>query len=140
MKYPVLLLLSVLFLHLPAQNPFGEKKLPVTTIAPPEEIHNDLDEMPQFPGGPEAMQKYIEDHISHPAAMRGACTGHKLIAGFVVEKDGSLSRIDIIKSINGCPDFDFDVMRVIKTMPKWIPGKLKGQNVRCFYKMPVYIG
>lgn len=95
--------------------------------------------MPYFPGGPEAMQKYLEEHIVHPAVMRGVCSGRRLIVGFVVEKDGSLSQIDIVKSINGCPDFDFDVIRVVKNMPRWIPGKLEGHYVRCFYKMPVYI-
>ncbi len=95
--------------------------------------------MPQFPGGPEAMQKYLDEHMSHPKMMRGVCSARKLVVGFVVEKDGSLTQVDIIKSINGCPDFDYDVLRVVKNMPKWFPGRLKGHYVRCYYKMPVYI-
>jgi protein TonB len=137
MKHLVFLFLFALSMSLAAQNPFPVKPKPAP--APPEEIHTQLEDMPQFPGGPEAMQKYLEDHISHPAIMRGVCSGRRLIVGFVVEKDGSLSQVDIIKSINGCPDFDFDVLKIVKAMPRWIPGKLEGHYVRCFYKMPVYI-
>lgn len=138
MKCFALVVLFILSMPLAAQNPFGVKPQPAPP--PPEEIYDKVDEMPQFQGGPEAMQKYLEDHIVHPAVMREVCSARRLVAGFVVEKDGSLSQVDIIKSISGCPDFDFDVMRVIKTMPKWIPGRLKGRRVRCFYKIPVYIG
>lgn len=137
MKNYVLVPLLVSSLSLAAQNPFGPMPTPAPT--PPEEIHKQLDDMPMFPGGPEAMQKYLEDHISRPVVMRGICSSRRLIAGFVVEKDGSLSHVDIIKSIEGCPDFDYDVIRVIKGMPKWIPGKQEGRYVRCYYKMPVYI-
>ena len=137
MKHFVLLLLFILSLPLAAQPPFAAKPKPAP--APPEEIHTKFDEMPEFPGGVDAMQKYLEDHISRPAVMRGVCSSRKLVAGFVVEKDGSLSQIDIIKSIDGCPDFDFDVLRVIKNMPKWNPGKINGRWVRCYYKMPVYL-
>jgi len=137
MKRFILLLLSVLALSLDAQNPFGPKPEPVRL--PPEEIHDKFDERPEFPGGPEAMQKYLEDKISQPAVMRGICSGRKLVVGFVVEKDGSLSQIDIVKSIEGCPDFDFEVLKTVKNMPKWNPGKINGRWVRCYYKMPVYI-
>jgi protein TonB len=138
MKTFVLLsLLVVLSFPLAAQNPFGPKPEPVRAI--PEEIHEELEEMPVFPGGPSAMQKYLEEHIVRPDQMREICSGTRLIAGFVVEKDGSLSQISIIKSINGCPDFDFEVLRVIKNMPKWEPGKFNGRWARCYYKMPVYI-
>lgn len=137
MKRCVLLLSLFFSLSVAAQNPFGERPKPVAVKA--EEIHDKLEIMPQFPGGPESMQKYLEEHVSHPTVMRGVCSGRKLIAGFVVEKDGSLSQVDIIKSINGCPDFDYEVLRVIKNMPKWTPGRLNGYNVRCYYKMPVYI-
>lgn len=131
-------LLFICSVSLSGQNPFAPKPKPAPP--PPEEIHTRFDEMPQFPGGPEAMQQYLEEHISHPSVMRGVCSSRKLVAGFVVEKDGSLSQIEIIKSINGCPDFDFEVLRIIKNMPKWAPGKINGRWVRCYYKMPVYIG
>lgn len=135
-----LLFLALLCISLPlaAQYPFSPKPQPPP--APPEEIFEKLDEMPEFPGGPEAMQQYLEEHISRPAVMRGVCSARRLIAGFVVEKDGSITQIDIVKSINGCPDFDYDVIKAIKNMPKWRPGKLNGKRVRAFYKIPVYIG
>jgi len=137
MKSFALLVLLAVSTPLVAQNPFGPKPKPVRVI--PDEIHTQFDEMPEFPGGSEVMQKYLEEHITRPTVMRGICSSRKLIAGFVVEKDGSLSQIDIIRTINGCPDFDFEVMRVIKNMPKWSPGKINGRWVRCYYKMPVYI-
>lgn len=137
MKCFALSALLLLSMPLAAQNPFGPKPAPVRVV--PEMIHDDLEEMPLFPGGPQVMQKYLEEHIVRPSVMREICSARRLIAGFVVEKDGSLSQITIVKSINGCPDFDFEVLRVIKNMPKWNPGKLNGRWVRCYYKMPVYI-
>ncbi|MBL7933441.1 MAG: energy transducer TonB [Bacteroidia bacterium] len=138
MKQRVLYLLLVASLPLAAQYPFSAK--PAPPPPPPEQIYDNLEEMPEFPGGPEAMQQYLDEHISRPAVMRGICSSSRLIAGFVVEKDGSISQIDIVKSINGCPDFDYDVIKAIRNMPKWKPGKLNGKKVRAFYKMPVYIG
>ncbi len=137
MNYFALILVLFLSITASAQSPFTVKPKPAA--APPEEIHDKVDEPPQFPGGPEAMQKYLEEHMARPAEVRGVCNGRKLVAGFVVEKDGSLSRIDIVKSIEGCPDFEFDVLRIIKSMPKWAPAKINGRWVRCYYKMPVYI-
>lgn len=137
MKHFTLLVLWSLTFSMAAQSPFGPKPEPVRIA--PEIIHDDLEEMPLFPGGTSAMQKYLEEHIVRPPQMREICSGTRLTAGFVVEKDGSLSQISIVKSVNGCPDFDFEVLRVIKNMPKWEPGKLNGRWVRCYYKMPVYI-
>ena len=136
MKYLVLVLLFTLSMPLASQT-LSVKPQPAPVR---EEIYNDLEEMPVFPGGPQAMQEYIDEHLAKPSKLRGVCRSRRLIAGFVVEKDGSLSKVDIIKSIDGCPDFDFDVIRVIRSMPRWIPGKIKGRNVRCYYKMPVYVG
>jgi periplasmic protein TonB len=136
MKRMALLLMLVFSMPLAAQYPFEKPK---PKPVPQEEIHEKVDEVAQFPGGPEAMQQYLQQHISHPAVMRGICSSRKLLAGFVVEKDGSISQVDIVKSIEGCPDFDYEVIRIVKTMPKWIPGKINGRYVRSFYKMPVYI-
>jgi len=137
MKRITLVLAVWLTAPLCAQNPFevAPKPKPV-----PEEIHHTFDELPEFPGGPEAMQRYLEERLAMPSVMRGVCASRKLVVGFVVEKDGSLSHIEIFKSINGCPDFDYDVLRAIKAMPKWLPGKIKRRYVRCYYKLPVYIG
>ena len=137
MKVFTLFLFYLLTVSVSAQNPFEIKPKPVL---PPEEIHSEFDELPEFPGGPEAMQLYLEEHLPMPAVMRGVCSSRKLIVGFVVEKNGTLSQISIVKSINGCPDFDYDVLRAIKNMPKWTPGKIKRKYVRCYYKLPVYIG
>ncbi|WP_317896885.1 energy transducer TonB [Aurantibacillus circumpalustris] len=138
MKHVAIFIFLSFSLLTAAQNPFGEKPKPKP--AQQEEIHSDIEKMPQFPGGPEAMQKYLEDNLAQPAVIRGICSSRKLIIAFVVEKDGSLSQVDIVKSIEGCPDFDFDVLRVVKNMPKWDPGFLNGYQVRCYYKMPIYIG
>jgi periplasmic protein TonB len=138
MKRIAFILLLAFSSPLMAQSPFGPKPKPATII--PEEIHEKVEDMPHFMGGPEAMQKYLEENLTSPSVMRGVCSARRLIVGFVVEKDGSLSKIDILKSIEGCPDFDYDVLRVVKNMPKWVPGKLNGRYVRCFYKMPVYVG
>lgn len=137
MKGLILGLLIVISFGLSSQNPFEVLPKPKPV---PEEIHYTFDETPLFPEGPEAMQKYLQERLSNPSVMRGVCSSRKLVVGFVVEKDGSLSHVEIIKGINGCPDFDYDVIRAVKSMPKWRPGLIKRHYVRCYYKMPVYVG
>jgi protein TonB len=100
-----------------------------------EEIFTAVEQNPEFPGGTSAMYKYLGDNIKYPAAAQRANVSGRVFVKFVVEKDGSIGNVEVMKGIGfGC---DEEAIRVIKSMPKWNPGRQNGKNVRVFYNMPV---
>lgn len=98
-------------------------------------VYDAVDEMPQFPGGPSAFFDYLSKAIRYPAAAEENGIQGRVMCSFVVEQDGSISNVKVIKSID--PSLDKEAKRVISSMPKWIPGKMNGTPVRVNYSAPV---
>lgn len=98
-------------------------------------IHAVAQQMPEFPGGPQAKLKFLTTHLRYPVeAVQHEVSG-KVYVGFVVEPDGSISHIKVLKGIGyGC---DKEAMQVVAQMPKWIPGKNNGKPVRVRYTLLV---
>ncbi len=94
-----------------------------------------VEENPSFPGGEEALQEYVKKNLRIPElAMQNDIKG-TVVIGFTVEKDGSISRARILREIGGgCGK---EALRVVKAMPKWIPGKQSGRRVACEFTLPV---
>jgi protein TonB len=91
---------------------------------------------PEFPGGEREMLKYIQENLIYPKlALKKQIQGRS-ICQFIVEKDGSISHIQVVRS-SGNKSLDRAAIRVIKTMPKWTPGRLQGKIVRTHYVLPV---
>ena len=91
--------------------------------------------MPEFPGGYKALLEFISKNVSYPEeAMKNAWQG-RVVLQFVIEKDGAVSNIKVLRSVN--ETLDNEAMRVIREMPKWTPGKDKGKEVRCKYTIPI---
>ena len=91
--------------------------------------------MPQFPGGQIAMLKYIMENIKYPEqAMKKGIQG-RVAVRFIVEKDGSISNVSPIHPVH--PLLDKEAIRVVKSMPKWSPGKQNGKPVRVRFNLPV---
>ena len=98
-------------------------------------IYQIVEEMPQFPGGEQAMLDYVSKNIVYPQeAMEKGIAG-RVFVSFVVEKDGSVNEVKVVRGIGG--GCDEESVRVIKAMPKWKPGKMKGEPVRVSYMMPI---
>ena len=96
-------------------------------------IFEAVDQMPQFPGGNDSLLSYISKNLKWPnidADVQG-----KVIVRFVVNIDSSISDIEILRSLD--PLFDAEAIRVIKTFPKFIPGKQNGKAVNCWYTIPI---
>ena len=91
--------------------------------------------MPEFPGGTESLMKYLRDNIKYPQKALEEGLSGRVIALFVVDRDGGIDNIEILKSTNQI--FENEAIRVIKAMPKWKPGKDKGKTVRCRYVLPI---
>ena len=91
--------------------------------------------MPQFPGGEAALMKYIESHIKYPPLAATNKVQGKVIVQFVVKKDGSIGEVKVVRSVD--KDLDKEAIRVIKTLPKFTPGRQNGQAVSVWYTLPV---
>ena len=94
-----------------------------------------VEQMPSFPGGDAELMKFLSTHIKYPVVAEENGIQGRVIATFVVERDGSISDVKVVKSVD--PALDKEAIRVLKSMPKWIPGKQNGSAVRVKYTVPV---
>jgi len=111
-------------------------------IAEPEPVKEEetkvfdvVEQMPSFPGGAGALMQYLSSNIKYPVVAEENGVQGRVVCTFVVEKDGSITDVRVIKSVD--PSLDKEAMRVVKSMPKWIPGKQNGAAVRVKYTVPV---
>jgi|GEM_PF-1363020 len=93
--------------------------------------------MPQFPGGMSEMMKYIQKNVHYPEVEKNANIEGKCFIKFVVEQDGSISNVEVLKGVPGGSGCDKEAVRVIKNMPAWIPGTQDGQRVRVYFNVPI---
>ena len=100
-----------------------------------EEIHTLVEQMPQFPGGDAALMKYLSSHINYPPMAAENGVQGKVILQFVVEKDGRVGEVKIARSVD--KDLDKEAIRVVKSLPKFTPGRQNGYPVRVWYTLPV---
>ena len=101
------------------------------------EVFQYAQEMPEFPGGNDSMAKFIQRNIVYPAAYRDNGIQGKVFLSFIVEKDGTITNITELKGVAGAPDFTKEAIRVVKIMPKWVPGKMNGREVRTKMAIPI---
>ncbi|MFA8300251.1 MAG: energy transducer TonB [Hyphomicrobiales bacterium] len=100
-----------------------------------DEIFVIVEKMPNFPGGLRELNKYLARNIKYPIVARESGIQGKVYLAFVVEPDGSISNIKLLRGIGG--GCDEEAIRVIKNMPKWDPGKQRNKPVRVSYQVPV---
>lgn len=92
--------------------------------------------MPEFPGGEQAMMKFVSENVQYPEEAKEKEISGRVLVGFIVEKDGSVNEVKIVRGIGG--GCDEEAVRVVKAMPKWKPGKQDGKTVRVSYTMPFF--
>jgi protein TonB len=100
-----------------------------------QEIFQIVEEMPAYPGGDQKLMEYVAKNIKYPQIARETGIQGRVFVGFVVEPDGSVSNVKVLRGIGG--GCDEEAMRVVKSMPKWKPGKQRGKAVRVSYMLPV---
>jgi TonB family protein len=98
-------------------------------------VYQIVEEMPQYPGGEKAMMEYVAKNVAYPQEARDKEISGRVFVSFVVEKDGSIGEVKVMRGIGG--GCDEEAVRVIKGMPKWKPGKQEGKPVRVSYMMPI---
>ena len=108
------------------------------TSAPVEEeakVYNVVEQMPSFPGGEAALLKYVNTHIKYPAIAQEQEISGVVVLRFVVKEDGSVGEVIVQKSLE--KHCDEEAVRVVKALPRFIPGKQQGKAVRVWYTLPV---
>jgi len=100
-----------------------------------EEIFTAVEQMPQFPGGEGELLKYISTHIKYPTMAAENNIQGRVVVKFVVQKDGNVGEVVVVRGKD--PDLDKEAVRVVKTLPKFIPGKMNGQSVAVWYTLPI---
>ena len=110
-------------------------EMPAPTKSADGKAFDVVEQMPAFPGGLEALMNFLNDNIKYPKEAYDAKQQGRVIAQFVVEKDGSISDIHIVKSVS--PLLDAEAVRMLGVMPKWTPGKQNGETVRVKYTIPI---
>ena len=108
---------------------------PVKPKVEENKVFEYVEQMPSFPGGTGALMQYLSKNIKYPPFAEENNIQGRVICTFVVERDGSVSDIRIAKSVD--PSLDKEAVRVVSAMPRWIPGRQNGQNVRVKYTLPV---
>lgn len=103
-----------------------------------EEVFMVVEEDPEFPGGLDALSKYLGDNIKYPQLAKENNIEGRVYVSFVVEKDGRVGNIKILRDIGG--GCGAEAVRVVKSMPRWKPGKQRGKPVRTQFNLPVSFG
>ena len=94
-----------------------------------------VEQMPAFPGGEAALMKWISDHIRYPSIAQENNIQGRVTVQFVVTKNGSIGEVKVVRSKD--PDLDKEAVRVVKSLPKFQPGKMNGQPVNVWYTLPI---
>jgi protein TonB len=129
-----------------AQKPVAAKKDTVNTQAANDTISKQkiqeemvfcyvMEQMPVFSGGEAALMEFLKQNIHYPDSAHKKGIQGKVMVRFAIETDGSISEINVVRSID--PLLDAEAVRVIKLMPKWKTGMQNGEAVRCYFTMPI---
>ena len=108
---------------------------PVAIASEQGQVYTAVEQPAEFPGGTSALMTWLGKNIAYPEAAQQNGISGRVVVKFIVEKDGSISGVSIVKGVD--KDLDNEAIRVIKKMPKWQPGKNGGKAVRSYFTLPV---
>lgn len=101
-------------------------------------VYTVVEQMPEFPGGQGAMMVYLSKNIEYPTDALEAGIEGKVFLRFVVDKAGLVKDVEVLRGVPGAPSLQQEAVRVVKRMPKWMPGMQNGRAVATHYTLPVY--
>ena len=120
----------------PTKQPVEESEEIKAAMKPDKDgVYQIVEEMPSFPGGDRKLMEYIAKNINYPQEAKDKGIQGRVFVGMVVEKDGSVGEVKVLRGIGG--GCDEEAVRVIKALPKWTPGKMKGEPVPVSYQIPI---
>ncbi len=120
-----------------AQNKKVKKAQTHKDTTADDKVYKVCEQMPTYEGGDAALMKYIGENLKYPEEAKERGLQGRVVVSFIIEKDGSLTDVKVLRSVDRA--LDAEALRVVKGMPKWIPGRQNGQCVRVRYLLPIYI-
>ena len=102
-----------------------------------DKVYQFAEEMPEFKGGMDKLFDFVNKNLSYPRYEQDKNISGNVYVRFVVEKDGSITRPEIMRSVVGSKNFDAEVLRIIRMMPKWTPGENHGNKVPVYMSLPI---
>ena len=133
----VLLVIVVAPARANAQNKKVKKAQTRKDTTTDDKVYDVCEQMPTYEGGDAALLKYLGENWKLPDEYKERGIQGRMVVGFIVEKDGSLTNVKVLRAVDIA--IDAEVLRVVKGMPKWIPGRHNGQRVRVRYLLPIHI-
>ena len=100
-----------------------------------QQVFDVVEQMPEYPGGPSALIEYLSQNVKYPEDAKQQKIEGRVLATFVVETDGSVSNVEVVKP--AFPSLDAEAVRLLSAMPKWTPGMQSGKVVRVKFKLPI---
>ena len=113
-------------------NETHEKKV---MAARPSEDYETMEQKPEFPGGEEALMKFLSENICYPEEALKAGIQGRVVVSFIIEPDGSISNVQVVQGVND--SLNAEAVRVVSSMPKWTSGMMDGKAVRVKYNLPI---
>ena len=119
------------------KNPVADGEVAIGVIDDDKDdrVWNVVEQMPKFPGGDAGLMSFMKDNIKYPAEAEKAGKQGRVVVTFVVGKDGAVNNAKVVRSVD--EKLDAEALRVVNAMPKWQPGKQRGQEVNVMYTIPV---
>ena len=130
--------LLILIFTLNVSNGFCQKMEDLSDVKIIDSIYTIVDEDASFPGGNQALMKFIQENLMFPERYGDIDVVGKIYVSLIVRKDGTCSDFIIKRGISGAPEFDKTALDLMKKMPKWIPAKVRGKEVDSYYIIPIH--
>jgi TonB family protein len=111
------------------------KEAEMETTSEFTDVFDVVEQMPEFPGGMEAMMQFLKENVSYPETAFKAGVQGRVIVSFIVNTDGRINNVKVVRKVKD--DLDAEAVRVVGAMPRWKPGMQKGQPVRVKYTLPI---
>ena len=132
-------IILLLFFSLTSLFTFSQAPNSISTDTTKSPIFETVDVEAEFPGGADSLRKYIIDNIIMDSILEFSDKEmyNKVLVRFVVNKDGNVEQVEIDKAGDYCPPCNKEALRLVKSMPKWSPGMVKGEAVSMYFRLPI---
>lgn len=132
MRISILITLVLILFCLPLQAQTVQTD---SSSTPDHLIYTVVQQQPEFPGGMNKLGKYISENLQYPEAAQAAKLAGRVFIRFLITKQGAIEQVKVLKGVSR--EIDAEAIRMVASMPNWIPGKVDGQTVDCFYNLPI---
>ena len=113
----------------------NEEQAPQETEPQSKKVYNSVEQMPEFPGGVVAMMRYLQENIKYPPEAAKNDVEGRVVVQFVIDETGQVGEVKVVRPIS--EELDAEAVRVVKTMPKFEPGRQDGKPVSVWYTLPI---